>query len=338
MNFLKPGKFPLFSIVRYKRRDCHKLKKPEDKSSIILGKYKASRKEFPKPGVSDKASPIHVKWERPVMIQTVNPEISGDVGGLDHFGLDKMDLSKPRLEFERSSALKTASRDVQRVLSLEFARRRSLVDKLTQDVLKSVQRHPQDFASLEVKITMQTIRIRNMQQHLYDLFPYKNQPVKHVLTHIITSRRKNLGRLREQDYKKYEWLLEKLNLIYKPMPHDTPEGFLGKKENVARKASIEKLTDIWCSELRSHRLKALERKLQEAQPEFLRRKAEKLEFILEEERELGLEPSVTQEEIDQCRSEADKIQLQLDNNVNREEQFLIYKEEIKEPSLLFHAD
>jgi len=338
MNFLKPGKLPLLSIVRYKRRDCHKLKKPEDKSSIILGKYKETRKDFAKPGVSDKASPIHVKWERPVMIETVNPEISGDVGGLNHFGLDQMDLSKPKLEFENSSALKTASKDVQRVLSLEFARRRNVVDKLTQDVLKSVQRHPQDFGSLEVKITMQTIRIRNMQQHLYDLYPYKNQPVKHVLTHIITSRRKNLGRLREQDYKKYEWLLEKLNLLYKPMPHDTPDGVLGEKENVARKASIEKLTDIWCSELRRHRLKALERKLQEAQPEFLRRKAEKLQFILEEERDLNLEPTVTQAEIDQCLEQADTIQQQLDNNLNTEEEFLIYKEEIKEPSLLFHAD
>ena len=118
------------------------------------------------------------------MIETVNPEISGDVGGLNHFGLDQMDLSKPKLEFENSSALKTASKDVQRVLSLEFARRRNVVDKLTQDVLKSVQRHPQDFGSLEVKITMQTIRIRNMQQHLYDLYPYKSQPVKHVLTHM----------------------------------------------------------------------------------------------------------------------------------------------------------
>ena len=54
MNFLKPGNVPLFSIVRYKRRDCHKLKKPEEKSSIILGKFKES-KVFPKPGVSDKA-------------------------------------------------------------------------------------------------------------------------------------------------------------------------------------------------------------------------------------------------------------------------------------------
>ena len=54
MNFLKPGNVPLLTIFRHKRRDCHKLKKPEDKSSIILGKFKES-KAFPKPGVSEKA-------------------------------------------------------------------------------------------------------------------------------------------------------------------------------------------------------------------------------------------------------------------------------------------
>ena len=41
--------------------------------------------------------------------------------------------------------------------------------------------------------------------------------------------------LREKDYKKYEWLLEKLNLIYKPMPHDAPAGVLIPRENVERK-------------------------------------------------------------------------------------------------------
>merc|ERR1719384_3125016 len=149
-----------------------------------------------------------------------------------------MDLSQPKMEFQKSSALKCAS--------------------------EAVQRHPQDFTSLEVRITMQTIKIRNLQQHLIDLYPYKNQPAKHILTHQITSRRRNIRNLRELDYKKYEWLLERLNLLYKPQPHDTPKGVLGEKENIARKASIEKLTDLWCSELRRHRLKAYERTLQQA--------------------------------------------------------------------------
>ena len=66
MNFLKPGNVPLLSIVRFRRRDCHKLEKPEDKSSIILGKFKES-KVFPKPGVSDKAVS---KWFQPSEIFT----------------------------------------------------------------------------------------------------------------------------------------------------------------------------------------------------------------------------------------------------------------------------
>lgn len=129
-------------------------------------------------------NPIHVKWERPVHIQTVNPQISGDVGGLEHFGFDKMDLSRPRPGLDKSKTLAAASEDVKRVLSLEFARRRDVVDQMTQDVLKSVQRHPHDFTSPEVKITMQTIRIRNMQNYLYEIYPYKCQPAKHRLTHM----------------------------------------------------------------------------------------------------------------------------------------------------------
>ena len=170
----------------------------------------------------------------------------------------------------------------------------------------------------------------------------------------ITSRRRNIRNLREQDYKKYEWLLERLNLLYKPQPHDTPRGVLGEKENVARKASIEKLTDLWCSELRRHRLKyftiflsteilivnprAYEGTLQEAQPEFLRRKAEKLQFILSEERDLGLEPTVTEQEIEECIKKADEVQRQLEGNVSRDEEYLIYKEDIKEQSIVFQAE
>ena len=48
---------------------------------------------------------------------------------------------------------------MKRVLSLEFA-----IDKPTQEALKSVQRHPHDFTSPEVRIAMKTIKIRNLQK------------------------------------------------------------------------------------------------------------------------------------------------------------------------------
>ena len=129
--------------------------------------------------------------------------------------------------------------------------------------------------------------------------------------------------------------MEKLNLLYKPQPHDAPPGVTIPKENIARKASIEKLTDLWCSELRRHRMKALQNKLQEQQPEFLIKKAEKLSFILNEEKELGLEPTVTQAEIEECIKKAEEIKLKLENEQDKEEEYLIYKEEIVEESLTF---
>jgi len=327
MNFLRPHPLPVLTFVRYSRPPHRKLKKPEDLSSVVLGKRKPSL-AYPKPGISDKALPIHVKWDRPVMMETVNPQISGDVGGLEHFG--SVDLSQPPVKMENSKALETASEDVKRVLSLEFARRKDVMEKLSKDVLKTVQKHPRDFDSLEVKITMATIKIRNLQHELIHLYPYKNQPVKHVLTHKISNRRKMLRVLREQDYAKYEWLLEKLNLLYKPMPHDAPDGVMIPRQNVERKASTERLTDLWCEELRRHRLKAYQRQLVREQPGFLHKKADKLRMILQEERELGLEQTVTQEEIEECLKKAEEIQAKLDSEEYIEdEEYLIYKEETK---------
>jgi len=332
MSFLRPLPTPLKYFVRFSRPAKRKLHKPEDKSSVILGKQKSSV-AFPKPGVSDKTLPIHVKWERPVMIETVNPQISGDIGGLEHFGA--VDLSKPTVRMEKSKALESASEDVKRVLSLEFSRRKDVMDKLSQEVIRTVQKHPRDFDSLEVAITLATIKIRNLQHELIQLYPYKNQPVKHVLTHKISSRRKLLRQLREQDYRKYEWLLEKLNLLYKPMPHDAPDGVMIPKKNVERKASIEKLTNLWCDELRRHRLNAYARQLLQEQPIFLRKKANKLKEIMEEEKDLGLEPTVSQEDIDRCLNKAEEIQAKLDNDEVEDEEYLIYEEEIKRVELSY---
>ena len=65
-------------------------------------------------------APIHVKWERPIWIETVNPAVSGDVGGLEQFG--EIDLTKPPVTMEGSPELAAAPPEVRRVLSLEFAR------------------------------------------------------------------------------------------------------------------------------------------------------------------------------------------------------------------------
>jgi len=317
--------FSMATVLAGRKRH-EKLDVPKDKSGVIIGKRKASV-YFPKEGVSDKTHPIHVKWQRPVPIQTCNPEISGDEGGLESLGLSSIDVTQPRISLQGSHALAVAPEEVKRVTSLDFARKKDLLDKLSQEVVKSVQRHPRDFTSIEVCIAMKTIKIRNAQHELIKQWPYKNQPMKHHLTHMVSSRRNMLRILRESDYKKFEWLLEKLKLLYKPMPWDAEAG-IDVKENIERKKSIEKLTDMWCDELQRHRLTAYRKKLEEQQPEFLRRKANTLEKIMNTERKLGVEMTVTEEEVEECKRKAAEIEEILKKKKEEEEEYLIFKPEV----------
>jgi len=321
------GSHPSLMFVRHKRRACHKLKKPEDKSNIILGHLRQSI-AVDQEGISSKSVPIMVTWNKPQMIETCNAVISGDVGGLEHFGLSKIDLSKPPVEMEKSKVLENAPEEVKKILSLEYRKNKDVISKLKNELVKSVQQHPHDTESLEVVIALLTVKIRNRQKYLVDLYPYKNQPFKHGLTHMVSSRRKLLTHLRETDYRKFEWLLEKLNLIYKPIVQST-------FERVERKKSIERLTDIWCEELREHRLKAYRRKLEEEQPKFLRTKAEKLRFIMNEERELGIEPTTTEEEISECISRAEEIEKRNEAMEDEEVDYLVFEEEKKKDPHFF---
>ena len=95
--------------------------------------------------------------------------------------------------------------------------------------------------------------------------------------------------------------------------------------------SIERLTDLWCEELRRHRLRDYQKQLVLEQPNFLIKKAEKLRNILKEEKELGLEQTVTEEEIEVCLKKADEIKDKLNSpEYSEDEEYLIYKEEVKQ--------
>jgi len=284
---------------------------------IVLGKYKIPRvNEIP--GVSDKQYPIRVQWKKPIRIETCNPAISGDIGGLEFFG--EVDKTQPPVSLEGSTVLSESQEVVKEILSLNFGRRRQVIEKLKKTVADSVKSNRLDTDSLEVKIALLTVKIRSYQQTLTDLYPYKNQPLKHDLTYKIALRRKLLEILREKDYKKYEWILEKLNLFYKPVPQYDVHA-------IGRKTSIEKLTDLWCNELREHRLESYKRELQHQQPKFLRDKAEKLKFIMEEEKQLGLEKTVFQKDIDDCVERAQRIEEMINSADNQSTEYLIYKEE-----------
>ena len=65
-------------------------------------------------------------------------------------------------------------------------------------------------------VAKMTVQIRAMQKYMED-FP-RNKQVKVQLKEMIDKRKKFLKYLRRWDYKRFEWILEKLDLVYKPPP------------------------------------------------------------------------------------------------------------------------
>lgn len=71
------------------------------------------------------------------------------------------------------------------------------------------------FCFLFTVATMTTL-ILQMQERMEECD--KNIRLKVALKELIDKRKKYLGHLRKWDYRRFEWVLERLNLIYKPHP------------------------------------------------------------------------------------------------------------------------
>jgi len=61
-----------------------------------------------------------------------------------------------------------------------------------------------------------TSDIHQLQEYLTEC--PKDPRMKVKLLETIAKRRKMLKFLRQWDYRRFEWVLEKLNLVYKPTP------------------------------------------------------------------------------------------------------------------------
>lgn len=275
--------------------------------------------------MSEKQFPIKVHWERPTHVRRVMP---GEDGSGDLEGLPQVDLERPQSSLSGSEDYVTASPEVRRILSLEFARNRDQVEVIKNDLVRSVQRHPLDLDSVEVTIAQLTVRIRNTQAEL-EKIRHKNPALRHALKIKVDHRRVLLRRLREQDYKKFEWLLEKLNLVYKPRP-----AFW---ERIERKKHMARLTDLWCSEYQDHLLTQLKMENASKQPEFLREKAQTLEWIAKEERDLGLPSTVNLDEIAELKKRAQELEEKLRPSEDQEDladKYFIYEPEKPAPKEL----
>lgn len=123
----------------------------------------------------------------------------------------------------------------------------------------------------------------------------RNVKAKVHLKELIDKRKRFLRYLRRWDYKRFEWALEKLDLVYKPYP--------SKFHWITRKDSLRKLTDLHCENIREERLKAYRKELEDQQIAFLERKLKNLELIRSEQVDLKIPVSVSEEAIKAARQQ-----------------------------------
>jgi len=217
-------------------------------------------------------------WRRPTYIPCWKPEKSGD---LKEF--EDVDKRRPNLSVEcAKDALESVDEDTRRLLSLEFSpqRQSNIVQK--RDVAKKIRRHQYDIGSMEVQISNMTCKIRVLQKRV--AANKKHTEMRVHLKELIDRRRKYLKKLRRMDYKRFEWLLESLGIMFKP-----PPDYI---RWITRKASLKKLVRLRYFDNRRERLEAYRKILEAKKEPFLKERAETLQWIAETEQKLGLPISV----------------------------------------------
>lgn len=142
-----------------------------------------------------------------------------------------------------------------------------------------------------------TARIRYLQ-HVVNT-QKRNGAIIKCLKELIEKRGKTLKWLRRWDYKRYEWILEKLDIEYKPRPQE----FI----MIARKEGLRQLTRMHCEDIRSTRLAEYRNQLEAEQLPFLSDKLKNLEFVRNEQIELGVQVTITQDQIDDVRQKYEAL-------------------------------
>lgn len=244
-------------------------------------------------------SDLKIKWVRPEKIPCFHPEKSGDLSKLT-----KISGNEIALDFKESRELETADDSVKSLFTLDYQPRFKTSDSHRDQMVRKVQRHELDFGSMEAKceyflqiyvtetkrfilVAKMTATIRRHQEHL-EQYP-RHTKIKVELKELIDKRKKFLKYLRRWDYKRFEWVLDQLDLVYKPPPP--------RYHWITRKESLVKLTDIHCEEIKTTRLDSYKESLKNQQLNFLEKKIKNLQFIRKEQMACGVAVTVSEEDI-----------------------------------------
>ncbi|XP_053664204.1 28S ribosomal protein S15, mitochondrial [Anopheles marshallii] len=237
-------------------------------------------------------SDLKIKWVRPEKIPCYKPEKSGDLQSLPKFA--GTELMK---DYRESKELESANEHVRNLFTLDHNRRREMVENFKESMVQKVYRHDLDYGSMEAKLGLMTARIRSLQEYM-EQFPRQSK-VKVQLKELIDKRKRFLRYLRRWDYRRFEYVLEKLDLVYKPYPTHF--------HWITRKDSLRKLTDTHCEQIKETRLDEYRKQLESEQLAFLEKKLKTLEFIRKEQTECQVPVTVTKEEIQAVRKQYDEL-------------------------------
>lgn len=130
----------------------------------------------------------------------------------------------------------------------------------------------------------------------------KNKKMKQKLKELIEKRKKYLKFLRRYDYKRFEYMLEQLDIKYMPPPD--------RFHWIARKDAMKALTRRFCRNIKQTRLEAYKHTLQEQQLNFLENKIKNLEFIRNEQIECKVPVTITTEQINQIKKQYEELKKQ----------------------------
>lgn len=164
------------------------------------------------------------------------------------------------------------------------------------------------FAKFSVAQLTGTIRFK---QHLIEnmiVRSYKRKMTKLELHKLIQARIQMLETLRENDYKQYEWLLERLDLQFKPKPTKENQIF------IARKEGLRQLTKAYCDDVRNQKLNAYREELEKQQLPFLEQKLKNLQFIRDEQYALKVPVTISQEKIDEVKKQYETMKAEYEAN------------------------
>lgn len=120
---------------------------------------------------------------------------------------------------------------------------------------------------------------------------------------MLRARHQLIKNLRETDYKQYEWLLERLDLEFKPKPQEED------KIMIARKEGLRQMTRMYCEDVRNQKLEAYKKELETQQLPFLEQKLKNLQFIRNEQIELKADVTISQQQINETRKQYEELKI-----------------------------